>query len=355
MSRNLLFPLLAVGGLVFAVYTIATGSRSVPRGEAVSDPAVPPFETYVAGAGVVEASSRNIAIGSPLPRLVLRIPVKVGSVVKAGDPLFQLDDRDLQAELSIRQATLALAKGRLARLVALPRPEEIPSLEARVKDAEAVLADLKFQVAVRENLSGLSLEEVATKRFVAQAAEAKLADARAQLALLKAGAWKADVEIARGEVGVAEAQVRALETEIGRLTVRAPVEGTVLQLNIRSGEFAASGSLETPLLVFGSAQPLHVRVDIDENDAWRFRPGARAVASVRGNPDLKTTLKFEYVEPLVVPKRSLTGDSTERVDTRVMQAIYSFEKGALPIYIGQQMDVFIEAPAKPAKDAHPRG
>ncbi len=49
-------------------------------------------------------------------------------------------------------------------------------------------------------------------------------------------------------------------------------------------------------------------------------------------------------EPYVVPKRSLTGESTERVDTRVLQAIYSFDRGDLTIYVGQQMDVFIEAP-----------
>jgi HlyD family secretion protein len=46
-----------------------------------------------------------------------------------------------------------------------------------------------------------------------------------------------------------------------------------------------------------------------------------------------------------VPKKSLTGDSTERVDTRVLQVIFSFEPGELPIYVGQQMDVFIEASA----------
>jgi hypothetical protein len=39
----------------------------------------------------------------------------------------------------------------------------------------------------------------------------------------------------------------------------------------------------------------------------------------------------------------LTGDSTERVDTRVLQIIYSFERGNLPIYVGQQMDVYIDA------------
>jgi hypothetical protein len=46
----------------------------------------------------------------------------------------------------------------------------------------------------------------------------------------------------------------------------------------------------------------------------------------------------------MVPRLSLTGDSTQRVDTRVLQVIYSFDQGALPVYVGQQMDVFIEAP-----------
>ena len=61
-----------------------------------------------------------------------------------------------------------------------------------------------------------------------------------------------------------------------------------------------------------------------------FEPEAPAVASIRGNPQFKTDLAFEYVEAYVVPKRSLTGDSTERVDTRVMQVVYSFKRGMLP-------------------------
>jgi HlyD family secretion protein len=42
---------------------------------------------------------------------------------------------------------------------------------------------------------------------------------------------------------------------------------------------------------------------------------------------------------------SLTGDNTERTDMRVLQVIYSFDPAALPVYVGQQMDVYIEAPA----------
>ncbi len=54
-------------------------------------------------------------------------------------------------------------------------------------------------------------------------------------------------------------------------------------------------------------------------------------------------MKFEYIEPYVIPKKSLTGESTERVDTRVLQVIYSFHRGNFPVYVGQQMDVFIDA------------
>lgn len=129
--------------------------------------------------------------------------------------------------------------------------------------------------------------------------------------------------------------------------MRAPVDGEVLQVNIRLGEYATAGVLQTPLLLLGNPDRLHVRVDIDENDAWRFQNSSRAVAFVRGNRELKTPIKFERIEPYVVPKRSLTGDSTERVDTRVMQVIYSFDRGNLPVYVGQQMDVFIEAPSGP--------
>jgi multidrug efflux pump subunit AcrA (membrane-fusion protein) len=144
------------------------------------------------------------------------------------------------------------------------------------------------------------------------------------------------------DVARTQAEVEATKVEIARLTVRAPVEGDILQINIRPGEYAPSGQSSQPLILLGNLDKLHVRVDIDENDAWRFRPEAQAFASIRGNPQLKTDLAFEYVEAYVVPKRSLTGESTERVDTRVMQVVYSFKRGRLPIYPGQLMDVYIE-------------
>jgi hypothetical protein len=67
------------------------------------------------------------------------------------------------------------------------------------------------------------------------------------------------------------------------------------------------------------------------------------VGRLRGNADLKTPLSFVRFEPFVVPKRSLTGDSTERVDTRVLQVLYKVERDDLPLFVGEQLDVFIDA------------
>jgi hypothetical protein len=86
-----------------------------------------------------------------------------------------------------------------------------------------------------------------------------------------------------------------------------------------------------------------LRADIDENAAPRLRPDAPAYAFVKGDTSTSIPLEFVRVELLVQPKRSLTGSSAERTDTRVLQVIYKFNKPESPaLYVGQQMDVFIE-------------
>ena len=134
-----------------------------------------------------------------------------------------------------------------------------------------------------------------------------------------------------------------IQTQIERSLVRASVDGEVLQVKIHPGEFAPAGVTATPLVLLGRLKPLHIRVDVDEHEAWRVRSEAKAVAAVRGNANLKAPLTFVRFEPFVIPKKSLTGDSTERVDTRVLQIIYRIEDDALPLFVGQQMDVFIDA------------
>jgi len=308
MQVKYTLPILAAAGFLFAAYTVVSSNKPVPVAPAVAPPASAPFKSFIAGSGIVEAKSRNIAIGTPLSEIVKTVAVKVGDKVKAGTPLFYLDDRDTRAELAVKLADLAKARA------------GVSEAHASLKDAQS-LNDLAEAVTDRRAISS---EELLRRHNAVLINTAKLDSAKAL-------------------VQQAEAALATTQTTLARLVVQAPVDGEVLQVNIRPGEFAQAGDLGTPLLLLGNMDQLHVRVDIDENDAWRFDKNSKAVAYLRGNRDFKTDLVPAYVEPYVVPKKSLTGDSTEQVDTRVLQALYSFDRNQLPVYVGQQMDVFIEA------------
>ena len=349
--KRWLVPIIALSALAFAS---AKAYEWRWRREASVPPATPAkvaFSHTVAAVGLVEPSSENIAVSTPVPGLVVKVYVKAADRVHAGAPLFSLDDRDLRAELALRKSGLEVARSRLARLEHAPRPEEIPQAEAKVREAEAALKDAQNQQRLIESVvdkRAIREEDVLKRREAANAAAAHLDDARAALALLKAGTWVDDLNVARAEVANAEAQVRRVEADLERLTMLAPITGEILQLNVRLGEYAQAGQLQKPLLVMGEVGELHVRADIDENDAWRLQPGSRAEAQERGNSSRRAGLAFVRFEPYVVPKKSLTGDSTERVDTRVLQAIYRFTDAKVPFFVGQQMDVFIETPAQGA-------
>jgi multidrug efflux pump subunit AcrA (membrane-fusion protein) len=320
------------------------------RREETTPPAAPAaanFGNTVAAVGLVEPSSENIAVSTPVSGLVVAVHIKAGDRVSPGAPLFSLDDRDLRAELALRMTNLEVARSRFTRLEHAPRPEEVPQVEAKVREAEAALADAQNQQRLIESVvdkRAIREEDVLRRREAAKMASARLDEARAALALLQAGTWADDLVVARAEVANAQAQVRRVEADLDRLTMRAPIAGEILQLNLRVGEYAQTGQLSRPLLVMGEVGRLHVRADIDENDVWRLRPGTRAQAAERGNSSRRAPLEFVRFEPLVVPKKSLTGDSTERVDTRVLQAIFRFPDRQMPFFVGQQMDVFIEAP-----------
>jgi multidrug efflux pump subunit AcrA (membrane-fusion protein) len=308
MKRRIYLPLIGILAAGWATYSIA---RTAPRRERTDPPSRPPasdFRDTVAAVGVIEASTENIAIGTPLSGIVPKVFVRAGDAVRPGDPLFELDTRQLRAELEVRRQARAVAGSR-----------------ARVTDAR--LDDLRRQLAFAEQVKdkrAISGEEISRRRSAVLTAEAEQAEALAQIA-------------------AADAQVRAIAVEIERSTVRSPIEAEVLQVKLRVGEFAAAGPGASPLVLLGRAKPFHVRVDVDEHEGWRVQAGATAVGRLRGNADLKTPLTFVRFEPFVVPKRSLTGDSTERVDTRVLQVLYKVERDDLPLFVGEQLDVFIDA------------
>jgi multidrug efflux pump subunit AcrA (membrane-fusion protein) len=305
---NVLMFLAAVGGVTFGVYVVRIGAKPVPVAQPVVQPSRPPFAHYIAGAGIVESAGENISISTPVPGMVTDVPVHIGQQVKAGDLLFKIDARDLEAELVVREAAAAEARSR------------VPEAQSNLDDAQQMYDSYK---AVIGN-GAVTREEFNRRRFGLAGAQSR-------------------VDQANAAIVSADAQVTETRMELSRRRVTAPNDGEVIQLKIHPGEYAQVGPLSTPLMVIGQTRTLHVRTNIDENDAWRFVRDSRAIAYVRGNPGLSTPLKFVYVEPYVIPKASVTGDPGERVDTRVLQVLFAFDPNRLNVFVGQQMDVYIEA------------
>ncbi len=338
-------PVLAVVALSLSLLSV---QRMTPKVVQAQPPLPPPTAAYahqVGAVGLVEAESENIAVSLPVPGLVTRVAVKAGDTVRKGQLLFSLDDRDLRAELALRETNVALSRSKLGKLESSPRPEEIPPAQSRVDEAKALLEDAKVQLRLIEAVKdsrAIKQEDLLRRRRAVESAEARLEQAMANLHLLKAGTWKPDLEVARAELRQAEAQVARIQADLSRLQVTAPIDGQILQCKVRPGEYAQSGTLAQPLILMGRVDQLHIRADIDEKDAWRFRPGAKATGQVRGNAEIRYPLEFVRVEPYVVPKRNLTGDSTERVDTRVLQVLFKLP-AQTNLYPGQQMDLSIEA------------
>lgn len=289
----------------------------------LAEPARSPFKSSLAATGIIEAARENVNIATSKPGLVVKVLPAVGASVKTGDPLFQLDDREARARIAAAKAQLAVDTAALAT--------------QRVLQAEA--SDQLSRVSKSGQNRILSDDEMNRRKFAVESTTATLAQRQASLE-------------------ASQAQLSQAETELEVLTIRASRDGTILRVNVREGEYANSNPPE-PLMVLGDVDTFQIRADVDEQNAPLVEAGRQAAAYLKGDSKDRLPLKFVRIDPFVVPKKSLTGDSTERVDTRVLQVIFNMPRSEeRRLYVGQQVDVYIEttpvaATAEPVKSSSP--
>lgn len=349
MVKRLLLPALAVLGLMFATYYSIWGqSTSYPPATEESQ-RLPVHPTGVlAGSGVIEPHGQTVTVAAPLPGVVEWVisEDRVGTVVKKGEVLMRLDARQQQAELEVRKASLASAEVEVKRQKAMPRPEDVAPAEGTVRQAQATLDDKNdlYQRAVQ--LAGqraISAEEVNTRKFAAEVAHAQLDVAQADLKKIKAGAWAHDIAVAEAAVQKARAEVLQAQTDLDRMVVKAQSDQVLLKVDVRPQEYVGVPPGKT-LISLGDMSQLQVRVELDENDAPRFRPQLKVLARLRGQSQGGFPLVYVRTEPIIIPKQSLSGESTERLDVRVLQMIYRFQNSEdqKKVYLGQQVDVLLQ-------------
>lgn len=306
MLRKYFLSSIAIIGAIIGLLVVFWSQKKQPTPPIPFKPPKSPYVHAIFGEGIVEAA-QNISVGSPFSEVITKVFVVEGDKVKKGDPLFQLDIRRLEAEAK--------------------------TINSQIQVARINLQNKKTQFAFYERLED--------KKAVSEQSYQQTYFA---------------LQEAKEQVKVVQAQLEEVKTNIERSLIRSPVNGEILQINIHVGEIAPNvtpissktilpyGSSQFPLILMGNIEPFYIRIDIDEEDAWRFQKNVPATAFVRGNSRMHFPLQFVRVEPYIVPKASFTGQTTERIDTRVLQVLYRFLRNDVPIYAGQILDVFIEAP-----------
>lgn len=312
-------------------------------------PAKSPYGDYIAAAGIIEASSENVPIGVPSGKVVETVFVQAGDFVKKGMPLIQLDSRVVSARLEQANAMVEVAKAELSKLIKEPRPEEVPPLKFALYQSQALWNKAKAHLGLYQsvkNPDAISKDEYQNALYDEKASFNQMKQKEADLDLKLAGAWIEDIQIASKNLAEKESEVLIAQAEFDQAKIVAPFDGQVLQMRLYPGSFAQSyydPPYTNAMILFGKVDPLHIRISIDEEDAWRFIQKAPGTAFVRGNSKISIPLTYVRTEPFIVPKRNLTGDNSEQTDTRVLQVIYQFEKKDRPVYVGQLMDIYIEA------------
>lgn len=333
---------------IAAIVTSVTLNQITPRlgGEAQADSALAADAltrpVWAASAtGRVEPKDGEGRISSEAPARIVEVIAKTNDRVAAGDPLVLLSDDDLEAKLSAAQSE--------AEVRILERDEEQATgvaLERRqaedeVNEAERARfrAQLAFDEAYRQAKLGSGDDKtVADARQKLVEARQKATDARAKLDAVLAKPDLPHPTRVESALWVARTDVAQVESAIEKTRVRAPQDGTILNMWAKVGEMAAP-SPDSPLLLFGDISGLRVRAEVEERDVTKIRVGQRVVVRADAFPDKDFEGVVTQVAPALGSPRITSRGPRRPNDVEVLEVLAALD-GTPPLLTGMRVDVF---------------
>ncbi|MCA3013683.1 MAG: HlyD family efflux transporter periplasmic adaptor subunit, partial [Myxococcaceae bacterium] len=300
----------------------------------------------IGGNGVIEPADRETKVAAQVTAVVKQVVVKEGQRVSAGALLVQLDDGVERAQLAAAEADLAGERAAFTRTSKGLRVEDRDAVAAETQAAKA-RAELSQGVLTRtEQLAktgAATPDELERARRTAQQDAASFKASEARLRAAESGSRGEDIALQRARVLAAEARVAQAKAQLERLGVRAPIDGEVLQVKVREGELYAFGNAE-PLVVMGDTRTLRVRMDVDERDIARVRMGARAFVTADAFGAARFSGSVVEVGRRFGRKNVRTDDPTERNDTKILEVVLQLDtRGEL--VPGQRVSCFVTAAA----------
>jgi HlyD family secretion protein len=291
--------------------------------------------------GRVEPRSGLLRIGTAVPGKVEVVAVHMNDKVSEGEVLVRIEDKEARARLAAAIAKAAtMKKDRDA--VAIPAGRETVSraddaVFTAERSAFDARMDLDEALAANRRNPGNTAAVSNARRKLADAndklrqEQISFANAQGKSGLPAPNALETALVAARSDVTLAE-------TVLDKTRIRAPIAGTVLQINAKLGELVGP-SIDVPLVVMGDMSIVRVRAEVDEADVSKIRKDQRAFVKSTAYPGREFDGKVvELAASLALPRMGSRG-ARRPTDVEVMEVLIDLE-GNIPLLPGMRVDVF---------------
>jgi HlyD family secretion protein len=320
--------------------TAPTTSVSLPEPVVVTPPET--SQKWIAAApGRVEPRTGQIRIGSGIPGRVVDVAVATNDRVNEGEVLIRLDDKETRARLTAAEAEVAARKRERDAQPGTAGREDVRKAEDGVFAAERAVTNARFaldSVLAADRKSPGSPQALLQARK--QVAEARDKLRQEHIAFAAAHAKTKAPAPNRLEAGLiaARAELTTAEELLDKTRIRAPLTGSVLQVNAKSGELVAP-SPELPLIVMGDLTVIRVRAEVDEQDVAKIKLGQKAFVRSNAYPGRDFAGKVTELAPSLGLPRMGSRGARRATDVEVMEVMIDLE-GSVPLLPGMRADAF---------------
>ena len=281
-----------------------------------------------------------VYVASPLAGSLRSLQVKRGARVKAGAPLFELDDQPELAARDEADRKLAQARATLEDAKKGKRPSELDALEAQLKHARAAVALADKEFAQQEGLMrtpGATAElEFVRARAVRDQNRQRLAQIEAELRTARLGSRTDQIVAAESNVRALEAALARAEWDLSQKRQTAPQDSLVFDTLYREGEWVPAGRPVVVLLPPGNVK---VRAFVPETRIGAVQPGGTVRVSIDGREPVIGTVSFispraEYTPPVIYSQE------TRSKLVFMIEAVFDGDT-SMTLNPGQPVDVYM--------------
>jgi multidrug resistance efflux pump len=299
---------------------------------------------FVVAQGTIDVAEGTTKLTTTIPGRVAAVLVKDGDAVTPGQPLIELDSREpkiavdkaqagvREAEVRLREATNRIT---LHSLQVRQQQQKLAAARASLEMEQTQLQ--KFDSVGERNGAAESTRSMQLKQVIAQTAIVEVETL--QLEQLEKIRPQDQVDQANAGLAVAQAELARAQAALDDYTLKAPSEGTVLQVQTRPGEIVGPGSPE--LLWFVNAGPRVIRCEVNHRFSRVVDDGMPVLYYQDDTGELLGKGRVERRSEWIADQRETSSRPFQRVDQRTLECLVAIESHPDRLWIGERVRVVI--------------